>query len=127
MKQKIKEYMMTKRQYLKPFLIYLLISLVMFWQITINIFGSAVNGHGDVYQSLFNLWWVPYAIFTLHQSPYFTSLLYYPIGANLITMTMTPLAGIFTAPLQLISSAFAYNVLFFSSFALYYSPIKMSV
>ncbi len=110
--------MMTKRHYFKPFLIYLVISLVMFWQVTINLFGYVINGHGDVYQSLFNLWWVPYAIFTLHQNPYFTSLLYYPIGASLVTQTLTPLAGIITAPLQLISSAFAYNVLFFSSFAL---------
>ncbi len=109
---------MTKRQYLKPFLVYLLISLVMFWQVTINIFTYVVNGHGDVYQTLFNLWWVPYAVFTLHQSPYLTNLLYYPLGANLVTQTLTPLAGIFSVPLQWVSSGFAYNALFFSSFAL---------
>ncbi len=118
MRQKIKDYAMTKKQYLKPFLVYLAISLIMFWQVTINLFGYVVNGHGDVYQSMFNLWWVPYAVFTLHQSPYFTNLLYYPVGASLVTQTLSPLAGIITAPLQFAGSAFVYNVLFFSSFAL---------
>ena len=109
---------MTKRQYLKPFLIYLLISLVMFWQVTLNLFSYVVNGSGDVYQTLFNLWWVPYSIFTLHQSPYFTHLLFYPVGASLVTQTLTPLAGLFTLPIQFLGMAFTYNVLFFSSFAL---------
>ncbi len=116
---KVREYVLvTHRSELKAFFIYLLISLVMFWQVTINLFGYVVNGHGDVYQTLFNLWWVPYSIFVLHQSPYFTHLLFYPIGADLATQTLTPLAGIFSLPLQLVSSAFAYNSLFFSSFAL---------
>ncbi|MHB1830539.1 MAG: hypothetical protein ACYCO0_04055, partial [Candidatus Micrarchaeaceae archaeon] len=118
MKQKIIDYLMSRKHYLKAFAIYLLISLVMFWQVTINFFSYVVNGYGDVYQSLFNLWWVPHAIFSLHQSPYFTDLLFYPIGANLVTQTLTPLAGILTLPLQLVSGAFAYNALFFSSFAL---------
>ena len=109
---------MTKRQYLKPFLIYLLISLVMFWQVSVNLFSYVVNGHGDVYQSLFNLWWVPYSTFTLHQSPYLTNYLFYPVGANLVTQTLTPLAGLFTAPIQFMGMAFTYNLLFFSSFAL---------
>lgn len=115
----LKEYMVRHKTEIKVLAIYLLISLVMFWQVTINFFGYVVNGHGDVYQSLFNLWWVPYAIFTLHISPYFTNLLFYPVGANLVTQTLTPLAGIITAPLQsLLGGAFAYNTLFFSSFAL---------
>ncbi len=116
---RVKEYLLvTHKAELKVFIVYLAISLVMLWQVAINMFGYVVNGYGDVYQSLFNLWWVPYSIFTLHQSPYFTNLLFYPIGANLVTQTMTPLAGIFSWPLQLVSRAFAYNSLFFSSFAL---------
>ena len=118
MKQKIADYLISRKHYLKAFAVYLLISLVMFWQVTINLFSYVVNGYGDVYQSLFNLWWVPHAVFSLHQSPYFTGLLFYPIGANLVTQTLTPLAGLLTLPLQLISGAFAYNALFFSSFAL---------
>ncbi|MDE1824577.1 MAG: hypothetical protein KGH74_04755 [Candidatus Micrarchaeota archaeon] len=106
------------KTYLIAFGLYLLIALVMFWQVTLNATSRIVNATADGYQSLFNLWWVPYSIFTLHQSPYFTNLLYYPIGANFITQTMTPIAGILAWPLWQLSSALAYNALFFSSFAL---------
>ena len=102
----------------KIFLIYLAIALVLFWYITINITGSVPRGYGDVYQSMFNLWWVPYAVFTLHASPYFTNLLYYPVGANFVTQTMSPLAGILTWPIQQLSPTLAYNIMFFLGFAL---------
>ncbi len=102
----------------RMFLIYLAISMVLFWYIAVNITSAVPKGYGDVYQSMFNLWWVPYAIFTLHASPYFTNLLYYPVGANFVTQTMSPLAGILSWPIQQISPALAYNLLFFLSFAL---------
>jgi hypothetical protein len=102
----------------KLFLIYLAIALVLFWYLAINITTAVPRGYGDVFQSMFNLWWVPYSLFVLHTSPYFTNLLYYPVGANFVTQTMSPIAGLVTWPLQQISSAFAYNVLFFTAFAL---------
>lgn len=91
----------------------------MFWEVTINITAGTVNGGGDVYQLLWDLWWVPYSMFTLHQSPYTTNLLFYPLGKiNLASQTLMPLAGILTLPLQLVNLAFTYNTLFFLSFAL---------
>ena len=102
----------------KLFLIYLAIALVLFWYLTINITTVVPRGYGDVFQSMFNLWWVPYSIFILHSSPYFTHLLYYPVGANFVTQTMSPIAGILTWPIQQFSPALAYNILFFTSFAL---------
>ena len=117
MKQRTIDFLKSKKHYFIIFAIYLAISLVMFWQVTINFFTAVVNGYGDVYQSMFNLWWVPYSIFTLHQSPYFTNLLFYPVGANLVTQTLTPLAGLLTIPIQWIGGAFTYNFLFFTSFA----------
>lgn len=113
-KDVLKRYMLEY----KLFLIYLAIALVIFWYLTINITTVVPSGYGDVFQSMFNLWWVPYSIFTLHSSPYFTHLLYYPVGANFVTQTMSPIAGLVTWPLQQVSSAFAYNVLFFTAFAL---------
>ena len=105
---------------IKPYLIaiaiYTVISLIMFWNIAGNINNIVVNGGGDVFQSLWGLWWVPYSIFTLHASPYITNMILYPVGANLATQTMTPLAGIIFAPLQIIGLAFEYNFLFFTSF-----------
>lgn len=102
----------------KIFLIYLAVALVLFWYLTINITTVVPSGYGDVFQSMFNLWWVPYSIFVLHSSPYFTNLLYYPVGANFVTQTMSPIAGILTWPIQQLSPALAYNLLFFTSFAL---------
>ncbi len=104
--------------YLKVALIYLAITLILFWPLTINIANTVVNGGGDVFQTMWNLWWVNYSLFVLHTSPYFTNLLYYPIGASLVTQTLTPLAGILSAPFQLVSMPFAYNVMFFLDFAL---------
>jgi hypothetical protein len=113
----IRKLIESKRIYALVLFTYLAISLIMFWNVTAGI-THVVPGSEDAFQSLWNLWWVPYSVFTLHQSPYHTSLLYYPIGSNLISQTMTPLSGILTAPLQLISLAFTYNFLFFASFAL---------
>ncbi len=107
-----------RNTYVKVIAAYLVISLVMYWTVTLNITTSVINGFGDVHQSLFNLWWVPYSLFTLHQSPYFTSLLYYPIGANLATQTLSPIAALLIAPIYDLSPALGYNVLFFAGFAL---------
>ncbi len=101
------------------FLVYLTIALVMFSNISANAGSVVPNGGGDVYQSMWGLWWVPFSVFTLHQSPYVTGFLFYPLGANLVSETMVPLAGIVTTPLQALAGvAITYNVLFFLSFAL---------
>ena len=104
--------------YFKIALIYLAITLILFWPLTLNITSTVVNGGGDVFQTMWNLWWVNYSLFVLHTSPYFTNLLYYPVGASLVTQTLTPIAGILSAPFQLVSLPFAYNTMFFLDFAL---------
>ncbi len=108
----------TVREYAVVFAVYLLIALVMFWNITINISGAVVNNAGASYQGMWNLWWVPYSAFVLHQSPYFTDYLFYPIGANLAQQALAPAAGILTLPFQAVSLALAYNILFFMGFVL---------
>lgn len=101
------------------FFIYLVIALAMFWNITGNFGGVVPNGGGDVYQSMWGLWWVPFSVFVLHQSPYVSSFIFNPIGANLVSQTMVPLAGIVSAPLQaIIGIPSTYNIIFFLSFAL---------
>ncbi|MDE1856030.1 MAG: hypothetical protein KGH49_02230, partial [Candidatus Micrarchaeota archaeon] len=107
-------------------IIYLAIALVMFWPVAINPAGmitggvpnSIFQGSGDSYQNLWTLWWVNYAIFTLHVTPYFTHLLYAPIGASLVTETLSPFAALFSLPFQAVSLGFAYNVIFFLDFVL---------
>ncbi len=108
----------ARREYAYVFLAYLLIALVMFWSVTLNMATKVFSTGGDVYQSLWGLWWVPYSIFVLHAQPFYTAMLYYPVGANLVTQTLSPLAGILSWPLQQVSMAFAYNTLFITSFAL---------
>ncbi|MDE1834312.1 MAG: hypothetical protein KGH64_03160 [Candidatus Micrarchaeota archaeon] len=105
--------------------IYLALALLVFWPITINITNTVAAGNpyvpsagtGDIYQNLWNLWWVKYAILTLHAPIYFTHMLDYPIGASLVTQTLSPLAAILSIPFQQVSLAFAYNVVFFIGYA----------
>jgi len=107
--------------YLLVSAIYLTIALGMFWPITLDPTHTIVNAgyfEGDVYQSLWGLWWIKYAVFVAHTNIYYTNLLFYPIGANLITETFQPLAGIFFAPFQVISLVFEYNSILISSFVL---------
>ncbi|MGC8662396.1 MAG: hypothetical protein ACP5RT_01260 [Candidatus Micrarchaeia archaeon] len=99
------------REYGLALAAYTIIALILFWQLTIGLWNSTIGYGGDTYQSMWNLWWVNYALFNLHTTPYFTNLIYYPVGANLITQTMSPLLGLFSLPLQLISLPFALNIL----------------
>lgn len=106
------------KTYAAAAIIYLVISMVVFWPLLTGIATKVVNGGGDVYQSMWNLWWMGYSIFGLHTNPYFSQLLYYPVGANLVTQTLAPLTGIASLPFQAVSLPFAYNVMFFMSFML---------
>ncbi len=113
-------------EYLPVLLVYLIIALVVFWPLAANITSTIAAGRpdfvtagsGDAYQNLWSLWWAGYAVFNLHISPYFTKLLFYPNGANLVTETLSPLAGIFTYAFQSISLGLAYNIVFFMGFVL---------
>lgn len=119
-----------RRKYLAAcaiaFLIYLAITLIMFWPISLNPTHTIVNGGfknsdyfgGDVYQSLWDIWWTTYAIFHLHTSIYSTSMLFYPLGASLAVHSLAPLASILTAPFQPLGLVFRYNLVFIAGFAL---------
>ncbi len=108
----------NKKQYLIVFIIYLLITLVIFSQIFSHIFTSAPSSNSQIYLNLWNLWWVNHALFNLHINFWHTTLLFYPIGANLIYQNLSPLSAILVAPFQLLGNVFAYNILLLISFAL---------
>jgi len=110
LKQKVLEYTLIS-------VIYLVIALVLFWPVAINITSTVVNGGGSVYQSMWNLWWVNYATFSMHAPIYFTRMLYYPIGASLVMQDLTPLAAFLSAPLQAFGLPFTYNIIFLFAFA----------
>ncbi len=94
-------------------LAYLFIALIIFWPMTANIAGTVAGTGGDPYQSMWNLWWVPYSLFTLHQSFWTTNMVFWPVGANLIYQTLMPLGAILVSPFQSVSPMLAYNMLFF--------------
>ncbi|MDE1869393.1 MAG: glycosyltransferase family 39 protein [Candidatus Micrarchaeota archaeon] len=99
-------------------LLFLAISLVVFWPLAVNMATTTVNGAGDLYQNLWNLWWVNYATYTLHTSIYFTPLLYYPVGGSLVTQTLSPITAYLSFPFQAISLVFSYNIMLFLAFML---------
>jgi len=118
MKLGLKIDLKTLKEYAILCLAYLVICVIFFWPMISNITGTVAGSGGDVFQSMWELWWVPYSIFTLHTTPYLTAFLFYPVGANLATQTMAPLLGMVSAPLQAVGVAFAYNSLFVVSFLL---------
>ncbi len=106
------------KQYLLIALAYLAIALIFFWPIAVNAVSAVPGAGGDIFQSMWELWWVPYSMFTLHTTPYFTSYIFYPVGTNLATQTLAPIAGIVSIIFQPVSLAFAYNMIFLLGFAL---------
>ncbi|MGI0100154.1 MAG: hypothetical protein ACREBH_00285 [Candidatus Micrarchaeaceae archaeon] len=113
-------------KYLPPLAAYLLITLIVFWPVALHMTttvaagrpGAPTVGSSDFYQNIWSMWWVDYAIFKLHSSPYFTNMLFYPNGANLVTETLSPLAGLFTLPIHGMGLPFAFNVLLIIDFTL---------
>jgi hypothetical protein len=75
-------------------------------------------GHGgDGWQNLWNLWWMKESLLVLHTNPLETKYIFYPIGANLLFHTLSPIAGILTIPMQLTAGlVFGYNFLVIFSF-----------
>ena len=99
-------------------IIYLIISLVMFFNITANPAHIAPGVGGDTYQNLWDIWWVGFATLKAHTSIFYTTMLFWPVGANLVYQTMSPIGAIISLPFQAISIPFAYNVLFFLGFVI---------
>jgi hypothetical protein len=110
-KNKVKKYAMVA-------LAYLLLSVAMFYPMILNMASTVPGSGGDVFQSMWDLWWVPYSMFELHTSPYFTNYLFYPVGANLATQTFSPIAGLVSVLFQPAGLAFAYNMIFLIGFVL---------
>lgn len=79
---------------------YSLLSVIMTYP-GIKTFGSSAIGAGeDIWAYIWSLWWLKRAVFELHQSPYFTDLLFHPSGASLLLHDLQPFNGLLSAPLQ---------------------------
>ncbi len=82
-------------------LLYALLAILLTYPLVLN-FSRAVPGHGadDPYLA-WNIWWVKYALLDLQRSPLLSDYIFYPIGINLGTYTLTLLNGLLSIPLQL--------------------------
>jgi hypothetical protein len=89
------------RSYGGPFLLYLGLTMIFSWPLLLHLGDSAIRVRsGDVWQNLWNLWWVRHALFDLHTNPFRTSLVYYPDSPGLYLHALYPLAGLLSSPLQ---------------------------
>ncbi len=80
---------------------YTLLTLVFSWPLPLHLADGAVLARGsDFYPHIWNLWWMRYSLFSLHQNPYFTTYLNYPTGQPLTYHVLDPVDGIASLPLQ---------------------------
>jgi len=105
----------TIYEYATASTIYLVVAFALFLPIIKNPFNTLVGSTYDVYQNMWNYWWIKYAIIN-HLSIYYTQLLGWPYGVNLAYMTLQPITGLVSIPFQSVSLPFAYNAMFFLGF-----------
>ena len=105
------------KPYIYVSIVYLILALVMFEPVTAHISNVANGIGGDVYQNLWNIWWVGYSLSHFH-SVFYTTLLYWPLGANLVYQTMAPIAALISLPFEAVSTTLAFNFLFFLAYML---------
>jgi len=106
------------KEYLLVSFFFGLFALLAFWPAFTNITSTVPGAEGDPFYFLWSMWWINFATFNLHASPYFTSLLFYPIGHGLTTSPLPLLESFLTLPIQLVSIPAAYNFVVFISFML---------
>lgn len=86
----------------RVFLLYSLLSVLVTFPLVLN-FATSVPGHGadDPYVA-WNIWWVKWSLIDLGSNPLYSNYIFFPIGVNLGTYTLTLLNGLISIPLQLV-------------------------
>ncbi len=88
--------------YLLPLVICFALTVLFTWPLLLN-FGDHVisaGGSGDIWQHLWNIWWMKHALTVLHTSPFHTDYIFYPDGASLRFHALNQLGGLISIPLQ---------------------------
>lgn len=99
-------------------LLYAFLAVAMTWPLAAQLTTAIPGDDFDGWQNYWNLWWMRRAWLEEHTSPYFTTLLYYPTGADLRFQTMAPFNGLAFLNVQLAGNVFlAYNAAVLFSFA----------
>ncbi len=99
---------------------YALVTCALFWPVFSH-FSSAIGvgsgvGANDGWQNVWNFWWLQYAL-SHGQNLFFTKLLYYPYGANLLWHTLDSFHGLLALPITVwVSPMAAFNTVALLSF-----------
>ncbi len=116
--EKPKRHKYEYKLYASVFVAYLLIALISFGYLALNMGHVTTGGGGDGYLNPWDVWWVNYATFVLHTSFWHSSMVFYPVGENLVFHTLAPLAGLMVAPIALANPVAAFDIVVFLGFAL---------
>ncbi len=96
---------------------YALLSVALTWPAARRFAVDFIAYPGDSWQTAWNLWWFDKAVFQWHVNPYWTPLLFHPVGSSLLLHTLQPLHGLLAAGLVRTAGLVpAYNALVFFSF-----------
>ncbi len=95
--------------YASPLILYTSLSLTLTYPLIFHL-TDALPGRGvdDPYLA-WNLWWVKWSLLDLRSSPLSSNYIFYPIGINLSTYTLTLLDGVISIPFQLAWSVILAN------------------
>lgn len=86
-----------------PIAFFLGLAVVFTWPLILNLGDRGISARSaDLWQNLWNLWWVKHALFELHTNPFSTNLLFYPDTPSLYLHALNPLDGLISSPLQLL-------------------------
>jgi hypothetical protein len=105
--------------HLLPLALYLVGFVVLTWPALRSFPTMLFGGAEDLYQNLWNLWWVDKSLTELRQSPYHTTWLHHPQGTTLYGHTLNPFNGLLAIPLRRVTSPVAaHNALLALTFVL---------
>ena len=110
------------QQHFGPLALYLVGAIIFTWPLVLNLSDRVINPRGnsaDVWQHLWNSWWLRFSLLELHAQPYYSPLIFWPTGANLYFHALDPLDGYLSVPLQLLFGLVAsFNLIFMVQLAL---------
>jgi hypothetical protein len=85
----------------------------------VRVFTTHVPGGGDVWQHLWNWWWLKKSLLELRTSPFFTPYLFHPDGTKLAYHSLSVLYKLVGMPLHLTCGIIvSYNLFFLLSYVL---------
>jgi hypothetical protein len=85
----------------------------------VRVFTTHVPGGGDVWQHLWNWWWLKKSLLELGTSPFFTPYLFHPDGTKLAYHSLSVLYKLVGMPLHLMCGIIvSYNLFFLLSYVL---------